>query len=145
MGRKQGDKAAWNGSECILWPIEGMTRKQAITQSFILDRVARFTRTQRAWLIHWLRNVATSARNIEVTAKSLVAMAECIERCPFKSGPEYVVRIVEGRTKPRYLGKDKEPVRARVAAIFHTKGCAKAVARALGYKDGGYEIVRRWW
>lgn len=99
--RKQGDKASWNGSECILWPELGMARKDSVVQSFILDRVARFTVTQRKWLVHWLRTTATTAKNVDSTVESLVAVAECIERSPVKGKPfrPFI------RMKSKYRGK----------------------------------------
>jgi len=99
--RKPGDKAEWNGSKCTLWPELGMTRKDSVVQSFILDRVARFTVTQRKWLVHWLRTTATTAKDVESTVESLVAVAQCIERSPVKGKPfrPFI------RMKSKYPGK----------------------------------------
>lgn len=99
--RKQGGKASWNGSECVLWPVLGMSRKDSVVQSFILDRVARFTVTQHKWLVHWLRTTATTAKDVKATVESLVAIAECIERSPVKGKPfrPFI------RMKSKYRGK----------------------------------------
>ena len=101
MSRKPGDKAAWNGSECILWPILEMTREQNIIQDFILRRVARFTKNQRGWIIHWLRSIATPCKD-KAVVESLVTMANCIERSPVKGHPPMVPYIL---MKARYPGK----------------------------------------
>jgi hypothetical protein len=109
----KGETREWNGQRVELKPILENSRPENIAQDFVINRVARFSPTQRAWLIHWLRTTATTAKNIKLTRDSLLAMVHCIEGAPRKGKP---------RKPPLLEIKSKWPGRCLLCEKRHAKG-----------------------
>jgi len=59
----------------------------------------------------------------------------------------YVVHIREtSRKRMRYLSvRDDEPVAVSFATTFKTKKEAGGAAKAAGYKEEQFQVMKKWW